>query len=214
MKFFSVDGALYKFMTRLLDMLILNVLWIVFSLPIVTIGASTVAAFSVTLKMVDDEEGYVGRQFLKAFKSNWKQGIPLGLIALFCSYVVYLDFELFNKVEGNPILLLIFGIVAAFIFGMGFLYAFALSARYENTLMGTIKNSVNVATRYFLRTLFLVAVLAVEIVFFLFNSTTVFIGILIGPACLMLTISGFAMRFFRDIEKEPGAVRENKESEN
>lgn len=202
MKFFSVDGGLYKFMTRLLDVLILNILWVIFSLPIVTIGASTVAVFSVTLKMVDDREGYVGRQFIKAFTQNWKQGIPLGLIALFCSYVVYLDFELFNKAEGNPIIFLIFGMIAAFVFGMGFIYAFALSARYENTLVKTIKNSVDIATRYFLRTLFLVVILAVEIVIFLFNSTTVFIGILIGPVCLMLTISGFAMRFFREIEKE------------
>lgn len=211
MKFFSVDGGLYKFMTRLWDMIKLNFLWLLCSLPIVTMGAATVAAYSVTLKMVDETEGYVGRQFFKAFKENLKQGIPLGLLALFCSYVVYLDFELFNKVEGNPIMFLIFGIVAAFVFGMSFIYAFPLSARYENTLIGTLKNSVNVATRYFLRTLFLVAVLAVEVIFFLFNTTTLFLGLLIGPACIMLTVSGFALRFFREIEKEPGAVQETAE---
>lgn len=211
MKFFSVDGGLYKFISRLWDVIKLNFLWLLFSLPIVTMGAATVAAYSVTLKMVDDAEGYVARQFVKAFKENLKQGIPLGLIFLFCSYVVYLDFELFQKVEGNPIYLLTFGIVAAFIFTMAFIYAFPLSARYENTLIGTIKNSVNIATRYFLRTLALVAVLAVEVVVFLFNSTTMFFGILIGPVCIMFTISGFAMHFFREIEKEPGAVTQTEE---
>lgn len=211
MKFFSVDGGLYKFISRLWDVIKLNFLWLLFSLPIVTMGAATVAAYSVTLKMVDDAEGYVARQFVKAFKENLKQGIPLGLIFLFCSYVVYLDFELFQKVEGNPIYLLAFGIVAAFIFIMAFIYAFPLSARYENTLIGTIKNSVNIATRYFLRTLALVAVLAVEVVIFLFNSTTMFFGILIGPVCIMFTISGFAMHFFREIEKEPGAVTQTEE---
>lgn len=211
MKFFSVDGGFYKFISRLWDVIKLNFLWLLFSLPIVTMGAATVAAYSVTLKMVDDTEGYVARQFVKAFKENLKQGIPLGLIFLFCSYVVYLDFELFQKVEGNPIYLLAFGIVAAFIFTMAFIYAFPLSARYENTLIGTIKNSVNIATRYFLRTLALVAVLAVEVVIFLFNSTTMFFGILIGPVCIMFTISGFAMHFFREIEKEPGAVTQTEE---
>jgi uncharacterized membrane protein YesL len=115
---------------------------------------------------------------------------------------VYLDFECFNKVEGNPILFAIAGIVSAFIFGMAFIYAFPLSARYENTLFGTLKNSAHIATRYFVRTIFLVAVLAVEIFIFLFNTTTLFFAILIGPVCLMLTISGFAMYFFRDIERE------------
>ena len=104
MKFFSVDGGLYKFMSRLWDMIKLNFLWMLFSLPIVTIGAATVAAYSVTLKMVDEAEGYVGRQFIKGFKENWKQGIPLGLLGLLALYVVYLDFELFNKVENNPII--------------------------------------------------------------------------------------------------------------
>lgn len=208
MKFFSVDGGLYKFMSRLWDMIKLNFLWMLFSLPIVTIGAATVAAYSVTLKMVDEAEGYVGRQFIKGFKENWKQGIPLGLLGLLALYVVYLDFELFNKVENNPIIFLIAGIVSAFVFAMAFIYAFPLSARYENTLPETLKNSARIATRYFLRTLALAAVLAVEIFIGLFNTTTLFFAILIGPACLMLTISGFAIYFFREIEREPGSVRE------
>lgn len=208
MKFFSVDGALYKFLTRLWDMIKLNFMWLLFSLPVVTMGAATVAAYSVTLKMVDEQEGYVARQFVKAFKENWRQGIPMGLLALFCSYVVYLDFELQREMEGDSTMFLIFGMIAAFVFGMSFIYAFPLSARYENTLIGTLKNSVNIATRYFLRTLLLVAVLAVEVIIFIFNYTTLLIGVLIGPACIMLTISGFALHFFREIEKEPGAVQD------
>ncbi|MBQ7954952.1 MAG: DUF624 domain-containing protein [Lachnospiraceae bacterium] len=211
--FFSVDGKFYRFISTLWDMIKLNFLWMLFSLPIVTIGAATVAAYSVTLKMVDDTEGYVGRQFIKAFKENWKQGIPLGLLALVATYAVYLDFQLFNAVEGNPILFLIMGMIAVFVFTMAFIYAFPLSARYENTLIGTIKNSVNIATRYFMRTIALVIVLAVEIVIFWFNSTTLLFWLLIGPACLMLTVSGFAMYFFRQIEKEPGAVIEKEEEQ-
>lgn len=211
--FFSVDGKLYRFISTLWDMIKLNFLWTLFSLPIVTIGAATVAAYSVTLKMVDDAEGYVGRQFVKAFKENWKQGIPLGILAVVAAYAVYMDFQLFNAVEGNPIIFLIFGIVAIFVFTMAFIYAFPLSARYENTLIGTIKNSVNVATRYFVRTIVLVIVLVVEIVIFWFNTTTLLFWFLIGPACLILTVSGFAMFFFRQIEKEPGSVVEREEEE-
>lgn len=211
MKFFSVDGGLYKFISRLWDMIKLNFLWLLFSLPIITIGAATVAAYSVTLKMVDETEGYVGRQFLKAFKENWKQGIPMGLLGLLALYVIYLDFELFNKLQGNPIMFLIAGIVAVFVFGMAFIYAFPLCARYENTLFETLKNSARIATRYFARTLFLVVVLAVEVFIGFFNTTTLFFAILIGPACLMLTVSGFAIYFFREIEREPGAIIEKEE---
>ncbi len=204
MRFLNVDSPVYRFMVRLWDMVKLNFLWLLFSLPIVTIGASTVAAYSVTLKMVDDAEGYVGRQFIDAFKKNWKQGIPLGILAMILGYAVYLDFELFNGIEDNPIIFLMMGMVAAFVFCLGFIYAFPLSARYENTLINTIKNSVDIAKKYFLRTLFLVCLLFLEILIFSFSMTTLFIGALIGPACLMLTVSGFAIRFFREIEKEQG----------
>lgn len=211
MKFFSVDGGLYKFISRLWDVIKLNFLWLLFSLPVITIGASTVAAYSVTLKMVDDTEGYVARQFIKAFKENWKQGIPMGLMALFAAYVVYLDFELFNKVEGNPMIFLIFGMLAIIVFTVAFIYAFPLSARYENTLFATLKNSAEISFRYFGRTLLLIALLVVEVLIFDFNSTLLFFGILIGPVCMMLTVSGFAMHIFRLIEKEPGAVQNRDE---
>ena len=152
MKFFSTDSPLYRFLTRLWDMIKLNFLWLVFSLPVVTMGAATVAAYSVTLKMVDEREGYVGRQFIKAFKENWKQGIPMGLIFLAAAYAAYLDFEFFNKLPDNPVIFLIAGIVTIFFIVMIFLYAFPLSARYENTLLETMKNGIRIATKFFVRT--------------------------------------------------------------
>ncbi len=206
MKLFSVDGGLYKFMTSLTNVFKINILWLILSLPIVTSGAATIAAFDVTLKMVDDEEGYVGRQFFAAFKANLKRGIPMGLLSLLCIYVIWLDFSLFEQIEGNPIMLLIMGIVGAFVFGLGFLYAFPLQARYENTVIRTLENSFNISLKYFGRTFFLIIVLAIEIVIILWNSTTFFIGILIGPACIIFTISGVAKYIFRDLEREPGSV--------
>ncbi len=81
------ESPLYKFGTRLVDVLALNFLWLFCSLPLLlaimipkwlglfwipcgiigafTMGAASVAAFSITLKMVDDEEGYILNLFLK-----------------------------------------------------------------------------------------------------------------------------------------------------
>lgn len=202
MKLFSVDGPLYQFFSRLLDMLKLNFLWLLFSLPVVTIGASTAAAFSITLKMVDEREGYIARQFFTAFKANLRQGIPTGLLNLFFVYALYLDFQLFHAVEGNPIYFLILGIVGSVMCFGYFIYTYALMARYENTLLKTLKNSMDISVKYFGRTIMIAVVLAVEIVIFLFNTTTIFLGLLIGPAVLFLTISGPAMYIFREIERK------------
>lgn len=206
MKIFSIDSPIYRFFTRLWDMIKLNFIWLICSLPIVTLGASTAAAFSVTLKMVDDTEGYVVSDFFKAFRSNLKKGIPLGLIFVICSYGLYLYTQLFLVFESYKTVMLIVGIVAGLVYFMLFIYAFPLLARYENSIFKTLGNSYRIATRYFLRTLLLAVIIAIEVALFMWNQILIFIGLLIAPACIMLTISGFAIRFFREIEKEPGAV--------
>lgn len=206
MKIFSQDGIIYKLITNFIALMKINLLWLLFSLPIVTLGGATIAAYDVFLKMADEEEGYIGRQFVESFKKNFKTGIPYGLLLLLCIYVVWLDFSLFEQIEDNPIILLIMGMISAFVFLISLLFAFPLQARYENTLIKTLKNSADISIKFFVRTLTLIIALAVEAVFFLWNSTTAFFGVLIGPACLMYTVAGYARIFFREIEKEPGSV--------
>jgi uncharacterized membrane protein YesL len=202
MKFFSVDSHLYRFLSRFLDVLKLNFMWLVFCVPIITIGASTVAAFTVALRMVDDEEGYVARGFIKAFKENFKQGTMLFVITVVAVYAVYLDFQLFEAVEGNPIIFLIIGIVSCFIVGLSLLYAYPLIARYDNSIIKTIQNSFEISKRYFPRTIFLIIIVLFELFIFQYNSTMLFFGILIGPAFVIFTIAAFSKRTFQQIEKD------------
>lgn len=211
MKIFSHDGIIYKVITTFIALVKLNFLWTVFSLPIVTLGGATIAAYDVMLKMADDTEGHVGRQFVESFRKNFKTGIPYGILLLFCIYVVWLDFSLFEQLEDNPMILLIMGILAAAVFFISFLFAFPLQARYENTLIKTLKNSADISLKFFVRTLTLIVALAVEVAFFLWSPTTMFFGILAGPACLMYTVASYAGIFFREIEKEPGSVMEREE---
>ncbi len=211
MKFFSIDSAFYKFIVRLWDLIQLNFCWLLCSLPVVTVGASTVAACSVALKMAEDTEGYIVRSFFKAFKENLKGGIPLGLLAMAAVYAVYLDFQFWGATES--VLFLIMGIVAIFVFIMGLLYAFPLMARYENSFIRTLKNSYDISTRFFLQTLLTVFIVAVEFVTFMWNTTMLLIGLIVGPSVVIYTVCAFAIRFFRQIEKEPGSVVSQEDEE-
>ena len=196
-KLFSLDSGLYKFMSRLFDMLKLNAMWILCSIPIVTIGASTTAAFTITLKMVDEEEGYIAGPFLKEFKANLFKGSAIGLIQLFATYAIYLDFQLARVSERYGTLCTVVGVIAIVMTVMHFLYAYALLARYENTIVNTLRNSYSICVKYFLKTLFLLVTLFVEyLVFYQLHWTLLFFGIILGPACFILTISGFARQFF------------------
>jgi len=200
-KFFSPDSKVYRFMSRFTDIFVLNMMWLLFSLPIVTLGASTIAAYTVTLQMADNTEGHPAPEFWKAFKSNIRQGIPMSFVTILCIWVLYLDFQIISVTEENKIIYMIVGIVTAYVFVFSLLYGYPLLARYENTVLHCLQNSFRISMRYFLRSVMLLIILAVELALIFWNYTSIFIGLLIGPALIMLTVSEFAIRLFREIEK-------------
>lgn len=214
--FFSIESPLYKFMSRLTDIIKLNFLWILCSIPVITMGASTAAAFSITLKMVEDEEGYVAKTFFHEFKVNLKKGSVIGIIHFIALYAIYLDFQLAGAVESSSTMFTVVGVIASFLAFMHLVYAYALLARYENTIINTMRNSYSICIRYFKKTIGLFLVLALEFVVFLWNFSTIFLAVLIGPACIIYTISGFARPLFRIIEtdNEERAAQSQEEEEN
>lgn len=228
--FFSLESPFYKFMSRLTDMLKLNVLWLLTSgiagmfvielllamtglsayrflsfIPLLTMGAATTAVFSITLRMVDEQEGYIAKAYFRAYRENFKKGNIIGWIFLIAIYAIWLDFQFYHGAEElkqSSIGYLVIGIIAIFMSFMHLIYAFPLQARYENTVINTLRNSYSIAAKYFVKSIFLFILTAVLVGFFLWSSLTQFLGILIGPATIMLAISGFAIQSFRMVENE------------
>lgn len=201
MALFNINSGFFKFINRLLDVLFINLLWIICSLPIVTIGASTCAAFSITLKMVDDEEGYIAKTFFKAFKQNFKQGTLMWLITAPCVYMLYLLWQMVIKSEDiNAIVIIGVILLTAIAISIN-LYSYPLIARYENSLKNIIKNSFGICVQFFIKTLILIAVVAVEIIIIMWNRWTLLAGIIIGPEFIIYTISGVSKKIFLQIEK-------------
>ena len=56
--------------------------------------------------------------------------------------------------------------------------------------------------QYFKKTILIFLVVAFEILLFMWSGTTQFIGIIIGPVCVILTISGMAKPIFLQIERD------------
>lgn len=202
MKLFHIDGPLYKLMSALTDMFLLSMCWFIGSLFIVTAGISTVALFDVTLRMVDNEEGYVVKQFIRAYKRNWKQGLILSVVTLVCLYVMFLYTQILHLLTEGSIMITIMAILTGYLFLCSLLYAFALCARYENTVPRILKNSARISVKYFGRTWLLLFLVAVEVMAFMWNRTLLFVGFLIGPASIAFTISLIAKDIFKKIEQD------------
>lgn len=65
---FQLDGKFFGALSKLSDLVILNILFLACCLPIVTIGASITALYAVTKKMAEDREGYIFKGFLSPSK--------------------------------------------------------------------------------------------------------------------------------------------------
>ena len=142
---------------------------------------------------------------LSDYGSYVKANMPYA-ITLLCIWAVYLDFQLFKAAQENNVFFLIIGILTAYIFTFSLLYIYPLLARYENTILNSLKNSFRISMKYFLRSVLLVIILIFEICIIMWNYTTMFVGLLIGPVFIFFTISGFAIKIFRELEKKLGSI--------
>ena len=133
-------------MTLVSNLILLNVLWILTSLPVFTAGASFAALYSVTLKYVYKEDDSAVRAYFRAFKQNFKQAtaiwIPNALIGLALVAGLYY----LSSSETGMIWWVIFGIVA-FLFCLASSMIYPMLGRYENTTTAIIFNSINISVR-------------------------------------------------------------------
>lgn len=203
----QVDSPVISAGIKIANLLILNFYFLVGCLPIVTIGTSCIAAFTVTLKMSEDRESPgMTAQFWSAWIHNLKHGIPLTLILAVGIYSVWMDFQLFNKLENNPMGFLILALVMIFLLLLHFIYVFPLEARYENKLLTALANSRKICVRFFLRTLGLVGILIIQVLLFTQVAPVLrYIGVFCGPILMIYTTSQIIMPIFRRLDQDSTA---------
>lgn len=79
---FSPENRFFNFINKIMDALIIGILWVLFSLPVITAGAAFCGVFNFTIRQTYDEEGYVVRSFFKKFRKNLRQGTAVWLMIL------------------------------------------------------------------------------------------------------------------------------------
>lgn len=143
-KFFDLDSPLMRVLSKMTDIMWLNVLTIVCSLPIVTAGAAFTALHYSCLKLVRGEESYVTKDFFKSFKQNLKQGIVITIILIFVVVLLSFDFYflLTNQQTGKLGSVVLAGLgVVVLLVACTVSFLFPILARFNNTIKGTIKNA-------------------------------------------------------------------------
>ena len=166
MRFFSYDSKFSQLLLKICYGCYLNLLWFVFSIPLITIGASTTALYYVSLKIVREEEHNITGMFIRSFKENFKQSTVLWLILLAVGIVLggdyYILLHLRSISTGTPAvfwtLLLALLIAATIVYVIILMYVFPLIASVVNTNFAMIKNSFFIGTHYLFCTIMVFAI--------------------------------------------------------
>lgn len=124
------------------DLILVNILWLICSLPVITIGASTAALHSVVRKMATCEYYTVWRGFWHGFRENWKQGTAVALILGLVLGISWFDFTVGLHSPGLTgiacQLLGVLGLIAG-VFTLSL--AFPVLTRYRLPLKTVLKNA-------------------------------------------------------------------------
>lgn len=158
MGLFNYDNPLWRFVGRIWDLFILNLLWIICSVPIVTFGASTTAMYYCTLKIARDRDsGGVFAMFFHSFKENILQSSIIWIImgVLGTAIVFDIRFFLFYLIINNAVLRMIVLTVTSFVallWIFTFLYVFPIQAKFVNPIRQTLKLALLMSVKHLIRT--------------------------------------------------------------
>lgn len=211
-KFFDLDSPIMRGLSRMGDLIILNLLVLACCVPVITIGPAFAAMHYVVLKMVRGQEGYVVQGFFKSFKQNFKQGILLWLVEFVLFLILLSDFLIFRFTGTDfpqPFKILLIAITV--VFYLVSLYLFPLQARFENKVRHTIKNAFLMAILNLPRTIVMGIICLLPIGLILLSASAVPLLIMF---CFSLPALGCAYMYsgvFMRFEPEPEEIRSDLE---
>ena len=147
-------------MNTLFDVICIGILWILFSLPLLTSGAATTAAYYAMAKSVRFKTGYAHREFWRSFRLNLKQSVPLSALQILAGGILTVDiwYVWNNESKWNNGLFMVLLLVLFIVTGIS-IYSWPLLSRFEKNNSELIKTAVVLLFRYLPVTLLIIAVL-------------------------------------------------------
>lgn len=140
---FDIDSPVMDVLNKIMNIVIINLCFLISCIPVITIGAAITAMYHVNLKMVRNEETYVFSLYWKAFKKNFMQSTICWLFIMAAGFVLFIDFWFIGNMKGmiKNIFYAIM-IIVIIVYSIGMLYIFPYIARFKDKLGICIKNAL------------------------------------------------------------------------
>ncbi len=191
------NSPVIAFLNKMTDLILLNILWIICCIPIVTIGAATTAMYYVSITSIRCGDGYVLKRFFTSFKKNFRQVTPVWIGILIVSIIFAADLMFWYRLgDGFGKIMFIISAMVAFLLFIWVLWLFPVFAKLEGSTKNLMKNATAFAVGYLPYTAIILVITGVVVYA---NYTSVIVNsimIFIGFALLSYIQSFFFYRVF------------------
>lgn len=208
---FNPENKFWSFMNKITDVFFLGILWFVFSIPVITMGAATTSLYQFTLKQTDDEEGYVWKSFFGAFRKNFRQATVLWIILLALGGFLAVDLWACLQISlPGAIRTVCFGVLLclSLVYALTAVYVFPILSRFDLKVKTILCHSFIMAMGN------LYVSVTILVIYGVFGVLSYYIT-LFFPVFMALA-AFFSSYFFRGVfsrywkeEENPGAEDEN-----
>ncbi len=211
---FAFDGPLFRALSTLADVVIVNFLWLISSLPIITIGPASEAAYYVLAKMKKGEDAHIIKLYFKEFKNNFKNSFFAGLILIGAGFIVAADcyiMRIFSEGKGDSCAFFMKALGMAFVisYAIVFAYLIPLLATFDSPLKKQLLNSMLFGLRRFYVALTMTFITALPVFVFYFNQQLFIKSFVLwlmlgfaGPAYINVIIFRLSIRQYLPKDKE------------
>ncbi len=179
------ESKLGAALTAVIDIVTAGLLWLLCSLPLVTVGAASTALYYCVVKCIRHERGRLVKSFFSAFRRDFKTATLLWLIFLAAALILAADVFAFRRMTGGELFGMI-GKILLLALTAFFPWVFAFVSRFSNSVAGTLKFCGYLALKNIGSTL----LMALELVCFgvMIYLMPPLVFILPGLVCLLLSL--------------------------
>ena len=187
-RFFNSDNAVMRALAKAFDIGWLSVVYVLFCIPVVTVGAATTSLYYVSAKVLRHDRSYVWTEFWRSFKQNFVPATVIWVIFALIYALLYFNINMVGLTDKES---QYGGYLAGAYIALGVIvfcimsYAFAVLSRFDMKIGKLFRFSLYLAFRHFLHTLVFLAILFVA-------GFGIYAGFVVGIPILLIFVPGTA----------------------
>lgn len=204
---FHYDGYLNRILTKLMYIAALNLLFIICSIPVITVGASCTAMYTVLFRFVRNDEPDILKTFFKAFRENLKKASCIWAAMLAAAGTLAVNYYALYHMDGGwTEALRVFFNFIFIIWVMLWVYIFPAAAYYKNSVLGYFQFSVRVAIANLPVTAAIILIQAAMLLAILFFAQYMQMAVILLICCVFSLpayfSTGFLVKIFERFEDD------------